>query len=75
MNSKCVAVAETFLLALLLGTLGVQNCSADVFYFRDGRVLSGTVEGDPIERKVNEVPVKFWTVKLGDGDFISNQRA
>ncbi|MEM8734357.1 MAG: hypothetical protein AAGG44_09055, partial [Planctomycetota bacterium] len=63
---------EQCLLALgftccLLPTVG----SADVFHFKDGRVIEGTVKPEHVRVvKVNGVPTTEWIVQIAREDFI-----
>lgn len=42
----------------------------DVFRYRDGRVISGTVVKSPETETINQVPVKVWTVEVEKGVYI-----
>ena len=52
-------------LLLLPGILwsSIGNCHADVFHFKDGRVISGTVVKEQ-ETTKDGLPVKIWTVQI-----------
>ena len=61
------------LLGMVLGiaNFGIaQFATADVFHYRDGRVISGEVVGQPTERKINNIPTTVWTVKVAPGSYV-----
>lgn len=55
----------------LLGCVatGVPSVRADVFHYKDGRTISGTITAQA-QREINQIPVTVWTVRIADGAYV-----
>lgn len=68
--SKCALGRGAVGLASLLVALSQANfVLGDIFRYRDGRVISGTVT-DEKTKTINQAPVKVWVVEVDTGVFI-----
>lgn len=56
--------------ALMLLALSPSLACADVFRYKDGRVVSGTLRGDPKEQTIDGVTETVYTVMLEPGTFV-----
>ncbi len=69
MLSDRLAVYYWTLCAALLAQAAPLYVHADVFHYRDGRVIAGTVVNVETET-INQAPVKVWAVEVENGVFI-----
>lgn len=58
------------LLGVAVGLVCYGYAHADMFHYKDGRVISGQIVGRPQSIEVNGVPVQAWTVQIASGSYV-----
>lgn len=55
---------------LVLVNLTLTPAFGDLFRYKDGRIISGKVFGQPTQKKINNVSVTIWTVEIAPGSYV-----